>query len=186
MRWSEAREKLAGIENLFHPSQARVLFELVRRLPDGERILEIGAWKGYSTCALALGCTGTFKRITTIDTFAGIQENTNVQADVSYLNEFSRNVESVGLEDYVTVLVGRSEYFYQTWNELLGLLFIDGDHRLMRDDLEAFFPHLKHGGYLAMHDIYKSDRGNLANLWGHTRELGRLHHTYNMVWGMKL
>ncbi len=173
----------------FTPSLAGVLFEQAKALPEGATLLEIGAYKGYTTCALALGCLGNGKHVWTIDTFIGNPENTDIQDSASYYDVFQKNIKAQGLSAYVTPLVGRSDKFYEGWSQPLDLLFIDGNHAqdIVQADLDAFFPWLKSGGYLFMHDVYPDPKPQSVNpTWhGIALKLTDCRYTLNLAWGRK-
>lgn len=192
LTWKEVSRNLEGISpSMFHPALAQVLFEQAQALRDEANLLEIGPYKGYSTCALAYGCIGTHKHLWTIDTFQGNSLNTNLQDGRDYFAEFWHNVTSRGLEDVVTPLIGRSEKYYDLWVHELDLLFVDGSHDLsiVRTDLDAFFPFLKAGGVLLMHDVYAEDvpTGNTAPVWMNVSlALKDCHGLLNLAWGVKV
>lgn len=176
MNWEQAKIKLIGIPCLCEEAQGRILFEATQKLPDNATILEIGAWKGYSTCAIGLACIGTHRHIYTIDNFCGIQANTNIPGTESYLDKFTENITRLELLEYVTAFVGKSEEYYASWDKPLDMLWIDGDHNIMQQDFDAFDKWLKVGGTLVMHDIYKGDNRNFAQ--------GMQYHN-NMGWKIK-
>lgn len=187
--WEQAEQKLSGISNLFLPEQAHILFDQAQAVPDGSVILEIGAFKGYSTCALALACLGTTKQVYTIDTFTGNLYNTNLQDGASYYGEFQANLIACGVQEIVHVLIGRSDEYYSYFKESLGLLFIDGGHEMktVQADLNAFLPRLKPGGLLLMHDVYANDFSYEYPTWFQvTLPLTNCQNIYNLVWGTKL
>lgn len=174
---------------MFNVEQAQVLFALASGLADGARVLEIGPYKGYSTCALALACVGTGKHVWTIDTFRGNVLNTDLQDGDCYLLEFQQNIAARGLERLVTPLVGRSAAYYD-WDTDIDMLFIDGNHALdvVTADLGAFYPRLKAGGVLAMHDVYPRGKevAGAPNTWTPLLEtLDGLAYLYNLAWGWK-
>lgn len=181
-KWAEAAKGLEGIGNLFSMRLAKVLFDAVNQLPDPATILEIGAFKGFSTIALAYACVGTQRRVMTIDTFIGNPENTNLQDGENYYGEFLDNIKACDLREYVMPLIGRSEIYYDGWAYPLDLLFIDGNHPIMQQDLDAFFPHLKAGGILLMHDVADDNE-----TWrGVADKLTDVHLVENLGWGKKL
>lgn len=154
MNWGQAFLLLYDVPRLMDMAQGELLFQTSLSLPDGAKILEIGAWKGFSTCCLALGQIGKGGLVHTIDTFHGNPINTNDQDGPDSYDEFWSWVVHCGVEQYVNAMRGQSEDFYKTWKEPVDLLFIDGLHPIMRQDYEAFYPHVKTGGWLFMHDIY--------------------------------
>src|SRR6185436_20976105 len=56
---------------LVSPMQELWLFRTAKSLPHDAVIVEIGSFKGRSTCSLAYGCRGTSKHVFAIDTFCG-------------------------------------------------------------------------------------------------------------------
>lgn len=192
MNWNEIETRLNVIPRLFTPSLAMILWEAAKALPDGGVILEIGAYKGYTTCALGYACLGTRKHVWTIDTFGGNPDNTNLQNGASYYDEFWKNVGICGLNNFITPLVGLSEQFYADWKRPIDLLFIDGNHEtpFVQNDLTAFFPHLVSGGWLYMHDHYleaapPEDRADDPSWFGVPLQLTNIGWSLNLAWGRK-
>lgn len=187
--WDEVRYRLRGIPYLMSESQAEVLYRRTRELSVQADLLEIGAWKGYSTCALAYACEGTGRHVWTIDTFHGSEESTDVQCAASHFNEFWNNVSTRSLDRIITPLVGRSELFYSTWNRPIDLLFIDGGHtpEIVQGDIMAFLPWLTTGGVLLLHDVYETEWATEHPHWmGLDLPLHRCDHNDNLAWGYKL
>lgn len=175
--WFDIVKDLYRINNFMSVLQAQFLFETACNLPDYSTILEIGAYHGLSTCALGYGCKGTHKHVFTIDTFHGNPYWTDDQDGESYLDTFQNNVKAQGLTAYITPIVGYAEDYYDEWNKPLQMLFIDGDHRRMFLDLDAFYPFLQDDGILVMHDVEASMQWQLPIP---TEILFR-----NMAWGIK-
>src|SRR5205823_13495900 len=91
-----------SVEGCFvSPIQERWLFRAARLLPAGATIVEIGSFKGRSTCCLAYGCRNPSKHVFAIDTFVG--DEADSREGVS-LDGFQRNIEERGVSDYVTAL----------------------------------------------------------------------------------
>lgn len=181
MKWEEAANGLKDIGNQFSMSLGKILFDAASGLPDPAMILEIGAFQGFSTCALAYACVNTQRRVMTIDTFHGNIKNTDLQDGESYYGTFLDNVRARNLQEYIMPLVGRSEIYYDGWAYPLDLLFIDGCHPIMQQDLDAFFPHLKAGGMLLMHDVADDNE-----TWrGVKEQLTDVHLFQNLGWGKK-
>jgi predicted O-methyltransferase YrrM len=179
MNWDEAHNLTKDFDKLLTPDLGEILFNLAVSVPDGKTILEVGAFKGYSTCLLALACIGTRKRVLTIDTFKGIQSNTDEQGAETYYPIFDANLSACGVR--VGTLIGTSELFYDLIPNDLGMVFIDGDHRAMNEDFDALYPKLASGGWLAMHDIYANSEMYLTLndcLDGFSFKL-------NLAWGAK-
>jgi hypothetical protein len=148
---------------LVSPIQERWLFRTARSLPDRVIIVEIGSFKGRSTCCLLYGCRGTHKHVFAIDTFAGnttdFKQGEPLYSGLSFsgqfLDDFRSNIEKRQLSSYVTPIQGWSSEIAKTWNKPIHLLFIDGSHKYedVLADFEGFFPHVVPGGIIAFHDV---------------------------------
>lgn len=140
------------IEGWLFGGQEKWLFKQARALPDGANIVEIGSFKGRSTCCLAFGCRGTKKRVFAVDSFDG---NSWDFHERGFFEAFRRNVERCGLSEYVEPVAGVSSDVAKTWNKPIHLLFIDGSHRYedVLADYAGFFPHVVPNGIIAFHDV---------------------------------
>lgn len=149
--WVRARPLIASIEGWLTENQEKWLFEAAYSLPHRATIVEIGSFKGRSTCCLASGCRGTRKRIFAIDTF-GTQDYFGHH---DFLAQFRQNMKRCGLSKYVTPIVDISSRVAGTWTRPIDMLFIDGSHEYsdVLADFEGFFPHVVHSGVVAFHDI---------------------------------
>ena len=145
---------------LVSPFQEYWLFERARSLPNGAIIVEIGSFKGRSTCCLAYGCRGTSKHIFAVDTFDGNEVDFHRKG---FFDEFWRNIEVHGLTGYVTPIQKRSSDVAKTWKQPIHLLFIDGSHQYedVLDDFYGFFPHVVPGSIVAVHDVVQTWPGPL-------------------------
>ena len=126
------------------------------------RIVEIGSFKGQSTCwmAKALQLAGSKEKIAAIDPHI----NTHVPGVVptykedSSFDAFLNNLKNCGLTQYVEPIKQKSEDAAKNWNQPIKLLFIDGSH-LYDDvmlDLKLWEPWLNIGGIVVMHDTKPS------------------------------
>jgi len=194
--WEEIADSVLSVSGLLQPGQEQWLYEAARDLPGGV-ILEIGPWRGRSTCALALGCQANpgspRKHIYAIDTFRGESHDTNLQTADFFLDEFLDNLRRLGVYDWVTSLTGRSDMFYLIWRQPLAMLWIDGGHEaeVVRADFNAFFQYLRLGGLLAMHDV--TDGNGYVGITGPTEvwetlalpQLERAGHSGSIAYGWK-
>jgi len=157
---------ICSVEGILFEGQENWLFKRARSLPDRANLVEIGSFKGHSTCSLAFGCRGTNKRVFAVDTFDGNAWDFHHRG---FLPEFRRNVERCGLSEYVEPVVGLSSEVAKTWNKPIHLLFIDGSHRYedVMADFAGFFPHVVAGGTVAFHDIDESWPG-VVRAWNET------------------
>jgi len=137
---------------LVSPHQERWMFTQARHLPDKANIVEIGSFKGRSTCCFALGCGDSRKRVFAIDTFNGNDVDFHHR---DFFDQFQQNLRRAGVLDRVTPCRGLSHEVVKTWDRPIDLLFIDGSHEYedVLADFNGFFPHVIPGGIVAFHDF---------------------------------
>lgn len=164
--WFRARRGVITIQGWLTPNQERWLFEAAYSLPDKSNIVEIGSFKGRSTCCLASACRGTRKRVYAVDTFRG---NDSDFSYPEFLADFTQNMQRVGLSEYVQPIPGKSSQTARNWNKPIHMLFIDGSHEYadVLADFEGFFPHVVPGGIVAFHDVNEGWPGPLR-VWNET------------------
>jgi len=68
-----------------------------------------------------------------------------------------RTLAAAGLEDVVVAVVGPSAAIGKAWATPLGFLFVDGGHGedVVRADEAAWLPHVRGGGLVAIHDVFR-------------------------------
>lgn len=157
--------RIDPIEGWLSNLEAKWLFERAFDLPEGANLVEIGSFKGRSTCCLAFGCRGTNKRVSAIDTFDG---GPDLPRHDSF-QEFYLNLKSCDLSKYVAPVIGISWEIAKTWNKPIAFLFIDGSH-IYEDvsaDFASFFPHVVPGGIIAFHDVHENHPG-VMKTWHET------------------
>jgi predicted O-methyltransferase YrrM len=158
-KWSE----LNSIEGWLLESEGKWLFNAARSLPKRANIVEIGSYKGRSTCCLALGCRGTEKRIFAVDTFDG---GPNLPKADS-LRDFTVNLTRFDLQEFVEPIAATSTEVAKTWNRPIHFLFVDGSH-LYEDvlaDFTGFFRHVLPGGIVALHDVVNTAWPDVCMAW---------------------
>lgn len=136
-------------------------------------IVEIGSWKGYSTIWLARGSlAGNKSKVYAIDPHTGAAIHKQMYGEVDTFNDFIKNIKDLEVDSVVIPLRMTSEQAVKKWDgSQIDLLWIDGDHMLPDKDLEMWYPYVKFGGIIALHDtttwevpnrvameMYKSDR----------------------------
>jgi predicted O-methyltransferase YrrM len=147
------------IEGWLLNAEGKWLFKRALSLPDGANLVEIGSFKGRSTCCLAFGCRGTNKRVYAIDTFDGGPDLPRYDS----FQEFCLNLKRCELSEYFEPVMGISWEFAKTWNKPIDFLFIDGSH-IYEDvsaDFASFLPHVVPGGIIAFHDVHENHPGVL-------------------------
>lgn len=155
----------ASIDGWLTVDEAITLFELAKGLTEPEpHAVEIGSWQGKSTVCIAQGLRHKLgAQLTCIDPFdaSGDHESKDMyDGRASDLNgplrrAFEENLKAAEVRDLVDVRVGFSHDHVAEVNESIDLLFLDGDHsyEAIRRDFEDWSPKIRHGGYLAMHDV---------------------------------
>lgn len=143
------------------PSQGRILHDLIiANKPIN--VIEIGCFLGISSIWIGSALQHLEAgHVYAIDIF-----NRKLPAlpwHVGYLEsplDFAReNVERAGLNDYITFFKELSWRFAKSKNSILqdgiDFLFIDGDHSVQGcvDDFISFYPYVKEGGTILLHDI---------------------------------
>ena len=161
--WRQIWPLLDSIEGWLLESEGKWLFHAARSLPRDATIVEIGSFKGRSTCCLAAGCRGSQKRVFAIDAFDGGVDLPSVNT----LPDFSRNLLVCGVSSYVEPVVGLSSKVARTWRRPIHLLFIDGSHAYedVLADFAGFFPRVVPGGIIAFHDVINETWPGVAKAW---------------------
>ncbi len=131
-------------------------------------IIEIGSWQGKSICFLASSCKDFSNGIVhAIDPFTGNpgkEENYKIACDdLSDLREnFIKNIQSKGLEDYVRQYNMTSEEAFLKMGEVRArMIFIDGNHEYkhVRADIKNFSRLLLEEGIMVLDDYKNSFPG---------------------------
>jgi predicted O-methyltransferase YrrM len=121
------------------------------------RFVEVGAYKGRSTCFMAerLAETGLDVRFDVVDTFAG-------DDDVGHTDlwpEFAANLERAGMLSRLTAHRRPSADAAREFDDQsLDFVFIDARHtyEAASEDLAAWWPKVRPGGLIAGHDYTNS------------------------------
>lgn len=119
-----------------YPYQAAVLFALAKQYNQpGARILEIGTAHGYSCFFIASAAP--------LASIATLNPREDECAIARHNLARFQNVE--------VVTATSVEYLMRCAGEQLDLIFVDGDHKRVRDDF-PYWQHLKPGGLMLFHD----------------------------------
>jgi predicted O-methyltransferase YrrM len=156
--------RFARVAGYLHPKEGFALMLLAMSGPGSGAIVEIGSFKGRSTCFLALGAKlGGREKVTAIDHFLGSPEHQRGQgfedaAIVQYgstLPTFRANLAAEALDEQVEVVQKSSIDAAAEWSRPIRLLFIDGDHGYAETtrDFELFAPYLVSDGIICFHDV---------------------------------
>lgn len=151
MTVTNIEEELADLVGLITPEIGRTLYEYARLIDPHQPIVELGSYRGASTCWLAAGrrdATATGRpcaSVYAVDAWS-IEVNTWSRYIASAeIYEFHRQVLSRGLGSNVIAMQGLTvEMATQYADEPIGLLYIDADHseEAALADFYAWQPHL--------------------------------------------
>lgn len=132
--------------------------------------LEIGSYCGKSTLYLGAACQENKSTLFAVDHHSGSEEQ---QPGEGYFDPatydirqgrmdtfplFRKAIIDGGLEDTVVPILAKSEVAARQWATPLSLVFIDGGHSFAAayTDYNSWAGHIMPGGYLLIHDIFKS------------------------------
>ena len=139
--------KIAGHLGL---NEGRLLFKMAKSLKNNSVIVEIGAFKGKSTCFIAEGIGAKNCEFYTIDTWCndGMKQREDVFAD------FLENIKAY--KDKIQLLRGFSYDAVKNWpkQRKIDFLWIDGDHSYdgVKTDIRDWIPLVKTKGIVCFHD----------------------------------
>jgi predicted O-methyltransferase YrrM len=148
--------KFGHRESMLHPDVLQLVYHLAYIISGA--VLEIGAFRGGSTVAAALGVrdAGIPRKVLTIEPGGPLRRHPLATRDI--LRSLKRNLARQGLAQSVTIFQGRSqeqriiaEVFETLGSDQLGLLIIDADGGVKRD-LECFGQKLMDGCWIVIDD----------------------------------
>ena len=157
---------ILGIEGWMAESELKWLYNTAKRIPNGELIVDIGAWMGRSSAAIYLGAYGK-NPVITIDTWRGSPDEPehDIAKTTDIFAKYRENIASLGislsefesfpLENKCYYLVGDSlEVVEKFQDKSVAWLFYDGKHTTTGDNLDAWMPKVQDGGLLTGHDYF--------------------------------
>lgn len=168
--------------------QEEALFNIVKSLPKKSVIVEIGSLAGRSTTAIGLSSLGRGNRIFAIDVFTSKLPHFRDKLPEDYYPVFLSNITKNGIDSLVEPIKSRSEIVGQDWNEKIDMLFIDGGHTYnqVKLDFELFYPHVRPGGIIALHDVGEQWTG-IWKLWNEKKHLlSNIQNVFSLFWGIKI
>ena len=148
----EQLAKIKAIHGLVKAEEGMRLNELASQVTEGV-IVEIGSFKGMSTCYLAVDAKVPVYAIDVWD--SGIVYGpirTEVYNKPETFAAFRENIKALGLS--VNYIKGRSSEIAKVWTLPIGMLFIDGCHayRGVKADVVNYARYVIPGGFIAFHD----------------------------------
>lgn len=162
--FERCRVTFADVPGFLHDVEGFTLLMLAAMGPGHGEIVEIGSFKGRSTCFLAFGAKSANRgMVTAIDPFTGSPEHQaggqSADPDIvkhgSTFAVFLDTLQRKGFSDRVRTLRMASEQAAAQWQVPIRLLFIDGDHSYAatRTDFTGFERFIEPGGVVCFHDI---------------------------------
>jgi len=151
-------KKLAELAGLIAPETGLRLAELASHVPADMAIVEVGSYRGKSTCYLAAGArAGRGAHVYAHDAWdlPGNIGGRHVYDAPTRRDEFDAQVASMRLSDRVTAVQCFSQDAAAAWaGPPIGLLFIDASHEYadVRDDFAAWTVHVPAGGRVVFDD----------------------------------
>lgn len=146
--------RIEDVPGCLNTDQGMILYYLAASATTTGRVVEIGSFLGRSTLWLAHGVRHAgVGRVVAIDPHEG-HERPDIEPGVDAYAAFLEHIRQAGVDDVVEPIRERSQRVAERWNEPIRLLWVDGSHDYqdVRADLEGFAPHVRPGGYVALHD----------------------------------
>lgn len=162
-------DKVMSIEGYLKKQEAECLVENAKNAKKGGVIVEIGSYRGRSTCALAIGTKATNKMPVYaiepheqfIGEYGGVYNSNDRQ-------EFFKNILKLGHTDIVRLVNVPSHTIVKCWDKKISFLWIDGDHRYtaVKKDLLSWSKFIIRGGKIALHDSSEKESGPYKAIQG--------------------
>ncbi len=156
--------KVLKIQGWMTCNELKWLYDTASLLPDGALIVEVGAWKGRSTCALGLAIKNTSKHMITVDHFEGSSNERGTYHSEASCKDIEailkNNINSLELDSYITVLKIESELAVKDmFPKKYNMLFLDGDHTYdaVCTDLKNWIPLAAPRAIISGHDYQYTD-----------------------------
>ncbi len=168
--FDEVLASVADVEGWMSPDQARRLYDAARTAAPGQRIVEIGSFRGRSTIVLASAAEPGVELVA-IDPHAGNdrgpQEIEGFAAEAQDDHAvFNRNLDEAGVADRVHHVRAFSDAALLDVPGSAQVLYVDGAHRFApaRADIRDWGNRVEPGGTMLIHDSFSSVGVTLAIL----------------------
>ena len=168
--FDEVLASVADVEGWMSPDQARRLYDAARTAAPGQRIVEIGSFRGRSMIVLAAAAEPGVELVA-IDPHAGNdrgpQEIEGFAAEAEDDHAvFNRNLAAAGVADRVRHVRSFSDTALVDVPGSVQVLYVDGAHRFApaRADIRDWGNRVEPGGTMLIHDSFSSVGVTLAIL----------------------
>ncbi|HTH05315.1 MAG TPA: class I SAM-dependent methyltransferase [Ilumatobacteraceae bacterium] len=166
--YDETLARVDGVDGWMSPDQARRLYDAAVATRPGERIVEIGSFRGRSTIVLASAAPEGVE-VVAIDPHAGNdrgpQEIEGFADEAATDHEvFNANLAAAGVAARVQHVRAFSDDAHSAVDGEVAVLYVDGAHRYApaRKDIHDWGARVAPGGTLLIHDSFSSVGVTLA------------------------
>jgi MMP 1-O-methyltransferase len=139
-------------------AEGTFLYETAEKIVKPNIIVEIGSWKGRSTVCLGRGVQDGFQVLVfAIDPHFNSSKLQRIFNDsISTYEEFIENLKNTDVFSYIRPIQKTSKDASKNFNEPVGFLFIDGDHKFksINLDYKLWWPKVIDNGVIAFHDTW--------------------------------
>ena len=162
-------EKWDTVGGWFNRAEGQFLYDTVMQLPARSRILEIGCYHGRSTIVMLQACkdSGLGNAVVSVDPFVGTGDkigNSTAKEKEDGTKIVYNNISKFNLSSfYGGCWTETSEQFFSRKNKSIyqyQMIFIDGCHKLVADDMRAAWQILWPTGVLVCHDYDVNDKNS--------------------------
>jgi hypothetical protein len=159
-----------SVKGFLDKDEGRRLYEMAELASRMGPCLEIGSYCGKSALYMGAACRENNGILFSIDHHRGSEEQQPGEGYfdpdtydpktgmIDTLPVFRQTLFKSGLENVVLPIAGSSAAVARFWSTPLSLAFIDGGHtyEAAQGDYTAWAGHIMAGGYLLIHDIFKT------------------------------
>lgn len=138
-----------GVKGFLHPEEIEKLAELAMN----KEVCEVGSFTGLSCWAMAI----TAKHVTAVDTHKAATNGQRQTDGFTTLEEFKR--ATARYANVTTVVATSDEAARDIVVGPFDMIFLDAmhDYENVRDDIQRWWPKLRNGGVMALHDYRHND-----------------------------
>ena len=144
-------KKIDRIKGHLGLNEGFLLFKIAKSLSENSVIVEIGSFKGKSTCFIAEGIGNKKMQLICIDPW---KDNLMQEKGDVIFNEFTQNTKKY--RDKFSILRGFSYEVIKEWpiQRKIDFLWIDGDHSYegVKKDIFNWIPLVKERSFICFHD----------------------------------
>ena len=142
------------------------LYKEMVSIHDNAKFVEVGVWRGKSTCYLATEIVNQNKKITldTIDSYEYLTEEYSYNKNVP--KEFEENIKPFKFINSINKDSIEASKLYD--NRSIDFIFFDSEHteEYATKEIKAWYPKLKINGYMGGHDYVSFLNPNFVYVLG--------------------